>query len=248
MGEKISSTKGFTDSVGHSTLSNIASADKFNRWMYETITPFCEGETLEVGGGIGNISQCFLLDDKKLTVTELRDDYCDIVKENLGNHACLNEVISMDIVDPEFDTKYQSYFESFDVVFALNVMEHLEDDLLAISNCKKLLKAGGKLIILVPAFQFLFNSFDRALGHYRRYKKDSLKELFKRNKFEVLHSQYFNFIGTLGWWVSGHVLRKKVVPEGQMKLYNFFVPLIKIIDFFTKRFVGLSVIVVGRKN
>ncbi len=248
MVKKINQPHLFKDEVGHSTLESIASAGKFNRWMYETITQFCNGETLEIGGGIGNISQCFLSDKKSLTITELQEEYCEVVRANLGENPYLHDIIAMDIVDPKFDEKHTPLFQKFDAVFALNVIEHIKDDSLAIRNCKKLLKSGGKMIILVPAFQFLFNSFDKALGHFRRYKKKSLVSLFEKNELEVVHEQYFNFVGTLGWWVSGNLLRKKVVPEGQMKLYDFFVPVIKIIDFFTRGFVGLSVIVVGKKE
>lgn len=238
----------FSDESGHSTLESIASADKFNRWMYEVISPFCSDETLEVGGGIGNISQCFLDAGKNLTVTELQEEYCQVIRDKFGTHKCLNQVIRMNIVDQDFDDKYQELFGKFDAVFALNVVEHIEDDVLAIANCKKLLKENGNLIILVPAFQSLYNSFDKSLGHFKRYKKKSLIELFQKNDLKVIHKQYFNFVGTLGWWVSGKIMKKEVVPEGQMKLYNFFVPIIKLIDIFTKGFVGLSVIVVGTKE
>lgn len=248
MVEKIKPSMFFDDEVGHSTLSNISSAGKFNQWMYETITQFCNGNILEVGGGIGNISQCFISDKKKLTVTELQDQYCEILSNNLIENSFIQNVICMNVVDPEFDKKHQSLFYKFDSVFALNVVEHIENDSLAIQNCKKLLKPGGQLIILVPAFNFLYNTFDDSLGHFKRYKKRGLIELFENNEFEVIHKQYFNFVGTLGWWVSGNLLRKKVVPEGQMKLYDFFVPIIKMIDLFTNRFIGLSVIVVGKNK
>ena len=248
MGKIKNENEKFSDEFGYSTLENIASAGKFNRWMYDTITSFCNGEILEVGGGIGNISHCFLSDGKNLTITDLQDEYCEVIKENLGDNGKLQQIICMDIVDPDFDIKHQFLFGKFDAVFALNVVEHIEDDLLAIENCKKLLKSGGQLVILVPAFQFLFNSFDKALGHFRRYKKKGLVDLFLKNELQIVHSQYFNFVGTLGWWVSGNLLRKKIVPEGQMKLYDFLVPVIKIIDYFTKRFIGLSVIAVGKKE
>ncbi len=248
MGKVAKSSVRFTDESGHSTLESIASADKFNRWMYNVITPFCHGETMEVGGGIGNISQCFLSAGNNLTVTELQEEYCQVIRDKFGDNKHLKQVLSMDVVDPEFNQKYQHLFEKFDAVFALNVVEHIENDSLAIRNCKKLLKSNGNLIILVPAFQSLYNSFDKALGHFKRYKKKDLVELFEKNDLKVIHKRYFNFVGTLGWWVSGKILRKEVVPEGQMKLYNFFVPVIKLIDNVTRGFVGLSVIVVGRKK
>ncbi|HBL75179.1 MAG: methyltransferase type 12 [Bacteroidetes bacterium GWF2_42_66] len=248
MGKIAENSNSFSDPAGYSTLGAISSADKFNRWMYQTIAPFFNGQILEIGGGIGNISKQVLADSKTLTITELREEYCQLLREEVGPDQNLQNIVCLDIVDLQFDSKYETMLGTFDTVFALNVIEHIENDKLAIANCKKLLKPGGQLIILVPAFQFLFNSFDRSLGHFRRYTQKSLICLFEENSLEIVHRQYFNFVGTLGWWVSGSLLRKKTVPEGQMKLYNFFVPLIRIIDYYTRRFVGLSVIVVGRKN
>lgn len=246
MGEIAEANPEVSDVYGYSTLESISGADKFNRWMYETIKPFCKGRVLEIGGGIGNISQCFLNDGDELVVTELQTEYCDIIRKRLGNRQNLKGVLEMDIVDPEFDLKYSEWFGTFDAVFALNVVEHIEDQHRAIANCKKLLKKGGNLVILVPAFQTLFNHFDTALGHYRRYTNKTLQAVFDANELAIVHRQYFNLIGMAGWWVSGSLLQKKIIPEGQMKLYNFFVPVFRIIDKVSNKWLGLSVIMVGR--
>ncbi|HAH23452.1 MAG TPA: class I SAM-dependent methyltransferase [Prolixibacteraceae bacterium] len=245
MGKVDQSNPEVNDVYGYSTLESISGADKFNRWMYETIKPFCKGRILEIGGGIGNISQCFLSDGEELVVTELQSEYCTMIRKRFGDHPHLKDVLEMDIVDADFDTKYEQWFGTFDTVFALNVVEHIEDHQKAIANCKKLLKKGGRLIILVPAFQSLYNHFDTALGHFRRYTCKTLKTVFDANGLTIVHQQYFNLIGMAGWWVSGSLLRKKIIPEGQMKLYNFFVPVFRLVDLFSSRLLGLSVIMVG---
>jgi SAM-dependent methyltransferase len=237
-----------TDKYGFSTLDTIASADKFNRWMYDVIAPYCNGDILEIGGGIGNISMQLLLDNKSLTVTELHEEYCEIIRKRLTGYKGLRQVVQMDITDKNFDGKYQEFFNRFDSVFALNVIEHIDERDLALQNCRKLLKPGGNLIILVPAFQSLYNQFDQALGHFLRFRMKSLCQLMSDNGYQVIHKQYFNFIGIFGWWFTGSILKKKEIPEGQMSLYNFFVPIFRIVDVFTKRFAGLSVIAIGKKN
>jgi hypothetical protein len=119
--------------------------------------------------------------------------------------------------------------------------------MLAIANCRKFLKKGGKLIILVPSYQKLFNNFDIELGHYRRYTIQKLQRVFVLNNLEIIHKQYFNFIGTLGWYFNGNFLKKKSIPGGQMKLYNILVPIFKVIDKVISNKIGLSTIVVGIK-
>ena len=153
----------------------------------------------------------------------------------------------MDLTDPRFDEKFSGHFGDYNTVFALNVVEHISDDVLALKNSYKLLADGGHVVILVPSYQFLFNHFDEELGHYRRYTKSGLSNVFSKTKFEIIHKQYFNFIGILGWFINGKVLKKKVIPGNQMRLYNTLVPFIKIIDKLILNQLGLSTIVVGRK-
>jgi 2-polyprenyl-3-methyl-5-hydroxy-6-metoxy-1,4-benzoquinol methylase len=87
-------------------------------------------------------------------------------------------------------TNFLYCWGTFDTVYALNVVEHIKDDNLAISNAKKLLKHDGNIIILVPAYQALYNRFDIVLEHYRRYNEQRLNSLlsnhFTRNSFSIL--------------------------------------------------------------
>lgn len=231
------------DLEGLETLSVIEKANKFNKWMYETIKPYSKGRILEIGCGIGNISEFFINDNFDIVLSDLRDNYIEIVKNKFTN-----EVIKIDLVDVDFDTKHKDLIGTFDTVFALNVVEHIKDDHKAIENCKKLLKNQGHLIILVPAYQTLFNNFDVELEHFRRYTQKSLKQLIKANHLNIIKTFSFNLIGILGWFVSGSILKKKTIPEGQMGLFNKLVPVFKLADILTLKKIGLSVICISVKK
>ena len=233
------------DQEGMETLEAISQAKNFNHWMYQTIAPYCHGNILEIGSGIGNISEQFIQNNQKITLSDIRDNYCSYLYNHFDNKV--DNVLNIDIIDPDFDYKHQNLFGSFDSIFALNIVEHVKDDNLAIANCKKLLKKGGHLIILVPAYQSLYNRFDKELEHYRRYSLKGLVSIFENNDITIKHKQYFNFIAILGWWFSGSILRKKIIPEGQMKLFNSLVPVFKIIDKIVLNKVGISAIVIGKK-
>lgn len=236
------------DEVGMETLRVISAADKFNKWMYQTIRPYCQGNILEVGSGIGNISEMFLQEGATLTCSDIRQHYCDYLKKKLGAHQNLKDVFVLDLVHPEFEKEYSQYLGTFDAVFALNVIEHIKEHETAIANCGKLLKKGGKLAILVPAYQSLYNQFDKELYHFRRYTKKTLKAIFDPATFSIAHKQYFNLMGVPGWYVSGKMQKNKSIPGGQMKLYNTLVPVFKLIDKVTFNSMGLSVVVVGEKK
>lgn len=237
----------YTDEVGGETLDVISAADKFNEWMFNTVDKNTKGEILEIGSGIGNISVFFVDKNRNISVSDLREEYCDVLRDKFTGKNNFKKVYQIDIIDPDFDKKHSDLFGKFDSVFALNIIEHVEKDDLAIKNCLKLLKMGGQLLILVPAFMGLYNSFDTELGHYRRYTKGNLEKMFVENKLSINYSRYFNFAGIMGWWFSGNILKKKNIPSGQMKFYNKLVWIFKIVDFFTNRFFGLSVIVAGKK-
>jgi len=232
---------------GPETLEVISDADNFNQWMYRTIKPHCSGNILEVGSGIGNISKFFLSDKQEISLSDLSTDYFRILENKFGSFPNLKGLFTLDFAEKELEQKYPHLIGKFDTVFALNVLEHVPDHEQSIRNCYKLLKPGGKLVILVPAFQSLFNQFDVALEHQRRYTPKTLKKVMSIPGFNIVHCQYFNVIGILGWFVSGKLMSKNAIPGGQMRLYDQLVPVWKVVDWFLKPLFGLSVICVAQK-
>lgn len=235
------------DLEGLETLNVVGIADNFNRWMYNTIRSYCSGNVLEIGSGTGNISEFFLKDGYRICLSDIRENYCEVLKRKFQGEKNLLGVVQLDLVHPDFEMMYADLLGTFDTVFALNVVEHIEDDNLAIANCHKLLKKGGRIVILVPAYQWLYNSFDKELLHYRRYARKGLSKLIEQNGFKIIRVMSFNAFGILGWFVSGSIMKKKIIPSGQMRIYNKLVPVFKLMDHVLFRRVGLSVIAVGKK-
>ncbi len=89
----------------------------------------------------------------------------------------------------------QSADALFDVVFALDVLEHLDDAGAAVREIKRVLKPGGLLVATVPAHQFLFSYHDVALHHKRRYNKQTLQDLispeFQIERMTWIHTAIF---------------------------------------------------------
>lgn len=236
------------DSAGEETLFNFSKATAFNNWLSEQITPWAKGHILEIGSGIGNISEILLKNNLTVTLSDLNSEYCNLLKSKFEDLNNCNGVISIDISEISFVEKYEGLLGKFDKIIALNVIEHIEDDCLAFANCKKLLKPGGQIIILVPAFNFLYNSFDRELGHYRRYSIKSLDDKMTQSGFSIIHRQYFNMPAIWGWYFAGSIFKLKLIPENQLRFYNSLVPFFRIIDKPFHRLMGISVIMVGAKK
>jgi SAM-dependent methyltransferase len=152
------------------------------------------------------------------------------------------------MVDPDFDKVHADLLGTFDTVFALNVVEHIEDHRLAMSNASRLLKPGGNLIILVPAYQSLYNHFDKDLGHFRRFTKKTLRSFIPTQLIQETKMTYFNFVGIFGWYVSGKLMGNKQISADSMRTYNRLMPIIKLADKVMMGSMGLSVWFVAQKK
>jgi 2-polyprenyl-3-methyl-5-hydroxy-6-metoxy-1,4-benzoquinol methylase len=76
----------------------------------------------------------------------------------------------------------------------LNVLEHIEDDVLALQNAFKLLKPGGSLVIEVPAGQYLYDTYDAQLHHFRRYSASGLRSKLTQAGFTVSRKSHLGFL------------------------------------------------------
>jgi len=235
------------DSEGLETLNTIAGADRFNQWMFDTIRPFIKGRVLEVGSGIGNISHLLLNTGGSVVLSDYAASYTQLLRSRFSVHPNCSGVLDMNLEDPAFDEKFGRYYGTFDTVVALNVIEHIEQDGLAVAHCTKLLNRGGNLIVIVPAYQGLYNRFDKELGHFRRYTKKEMQRLVGEH-LSIVQCRNFNLAGILGWFVSGTILKNKVIPSYQMDAYNTLVPFFKLMDRIVSHRIGLSVLIVGQKR
>jgi len=236
------------DPSGLQTLLNFSKADQFNKWLHDAISPYYKKDVLEIGSGIGSISAFILHSGYKTVLSDLRTEYCQRLNERFKNHPNLTGIAQIDLSTANFEQTYAAWLGKFDAVIALNVIEHIKDDHLAIRNCYRLLKKEGKLIMLVPAFSWLFNSLDKELGHFRRYTKKTVATLLLKENFSIESNSYFNFAGMGGWWFAGNLLKKKLIPEKQLSLYNALVPAFRLLDKLILNSAGLSVVTVAAKK
>jgi len=236
-----------TDAAGSHTLQVIAKANEFNKWMYQSFSKHLKGEILEIGSGIGNISKHVIADKHSLTLSDFNPEYKKWLSDHFTSYENVKQILQIDLLNSDFKNVYSNLKEKYDCVFLLNVIEHLENDLLAVVNCKYLLKPGGKLIILAPAYQWLYCNLDKELRHFRRYTLQTMKNLFLKNNFIVSENKYFNFSGIAGWLFFGKIFGKKLLGN-EMTVFNKIVPFAKFLDKITFNKMGLSVIVIAINN
>ena len=130
--------------------------------------------------------------------------------------------------------------ESVDLVTALDVLEHADDDLAALRELRRVLKPSGRVLVTVPAYGFLWSEHDEALHHRRRYVASELRNKLVLTGFEVQRLTYFITllffpILTLRTW--GNLFRQSVRPRTSHMLFpafinSFFVRLLDLERFF----------------
>ena len=97
--------------------------------------------------------------------------------------------------------------DSFDLVTALDVIEHLDDDLAGLREIRRVLRSDGRLLVFVPAFMFLWGVQDDVSNHRRRYTLPSLLKAVEAAGFSVEWSSYANISFFLPVFVVRTVMR-----------------------------------------
>lgn len=183
---------------------------------------------------------------KNLTLIDIDQHYVDYLKAKYSFRDTSNfSALNIDIQDIESSPLTA---KKFDTIICLNILEHLQNDGKAVANMGSLLQPGGKLILLVPALEMLYGSMDAFFEHYRRYSKKQLKFLVQEQNLEIVKFYYLNFLGLLGWFVNGRILKNKELPEKQTKLFDKLVPFLEFTEKIIRPPLGQSLILIARKK
>lgn len=231
------------DHAGVETLEILAEAPRYNRWQFDMVAPWLGGRILEVGAGIGNMSEQFLEGRPDLLVVTDTDAFyrARLAERFAGRPEVVVEALSMP--DLSAGPRFAEY--RLDTVIATNVVEHIEDDLGTVRTMRSLLVSGGRAVILVPALQSIYGTLDRELGHFRRYSPARLRLLLERAGLAVEQLRWFNRVGVFGWWLNGRVRKVSRIPLDQLRSFDRLVPLLRLERFLPLPF-GQSLIAVGR--
>lgn len=235
---------GYTNKdYGKQTLQALSGFNQYSQWMYSKVRHHLGRRVMEIGCGIGNnLDNLASAPGTEIILTDPREDYLQELRENYGH----KDNVSFYQYDATHEPPSELAENPPDTIVMFNVLEHIEQDELALSNLYKLLKPGGKAVILVPAHQALYCKIDENLEHFRRYSKDELTGKMSAAGFHIVEAFHFNPVGAAGWLFAGKVLRAGEIKEGHVAGQKVLLPVSKAVDALNLP-MGLSVVSVGQK-
>jgi len=225
-------------------LESFAHARRWKSYVRTALHPYLDGDVLELGAGIGETTRALRPGSraKSWTCVEPDPDMARRVKEAAAAGA-LGEAVAA--VGGTIENLPAG--AAFDTALYVDVLEHIEDDRGELAAAAERLRPGGRIVVLSPAWPFLFSAFDRAIGHYRRYTRPTLAALTPAGA-GIEAAFYLDSVGMLASAANRLLLSQKLPTLRQVLVWDrAMVPLSRLLDPLLGRRLGRSVVTVWRK-
>ncbi|HEX6750517.1 MAG TPA: class I SAM-dependent methyltransferase [Longimicrobium sp.] len=223
-------------------LDALAEARNYYGWISGRFAPHLGRRIVEVGAGIGTFTEHLLArapEAEILAIEPADNNFPHLARRFAADarvtarHGYLDDSLEPD---------------SADSVVAVNVMEHVQDDVAFLRAARRALAPGGHVLLFVPALPALFGSLDRAFDHFRRYTKPVLRGRLEEAGLEPVDVRYMNLPGVAAWWLAGKVLRRTTVKASDARTYDrWVVPWVRAVESRISPPLGQSLLAVARK-
>lgn len=222
-------------------LEAMAQARNYCQWILRYFAPYLGENIVEIGAGSGTFSQ-LLLDrgeTGRLVLFEAAANLLPLLRRRFTDPR-------VELCCGSFDPSMLS--QPSDSIVLVNVLEHIRDDDLLLSQIHASLKKGGSLLLFVPACQWNYGSLDQAFDHYRRYSGVELERKIQNAGFRMVQRRYINFMGIASWFLAGKVFRQKTIKASQVRWYDrWVIPWSFKLEQFCKPPIGQSLLAVATK-
>lgn len=216
-------------------------ATNWKKYFSRQIKRYIKGNVLEAGAGIG--STTLVLNDGSANQWLMLEP-----DENMS--ASLKKKIETKELPANCRLQTGTIGQlasTFDSIIYIDVLEHIENDTEEMKKAAALLNAGGHIVVLSPAFQFLYSPFDNAIGHCRRYNRKMLQNITPGD-LQLVSNQYYDTVGYFAALMNKLVLRQKYPTHAQVMFWDkWMVPVSKVSDKLFFHSFGKSIIAVWKK-
>jgi len=223
-------------------LDLFSSVRNWKAYWGRQVQAHMRGDVLEVGAGIGsNTAALAVRDLGRWVCLEPDPDFCGKLRENLLN---IKEAGSYEVVCGNLSNVRG---QSFDTIIYIDVLEHIADDRKELVDAAALLRPRGQLIVLSPAYNFLYSPFDAAIGHYRRYDRAMLRNI-SPDTLATVSMRYLDCAGSALSAANKLLLRQSMPTKSQLQFWDrWVIPVSRVLDRFIGFSMGKTIIAVWRK-
>jgi hypothetical protein len=218
----------------------LQEAANYRSALIKSFRPWLRGQLLEVGAGIGQMSQTMrALPEVTRHVAVEPDSRFLPTLHHAVPAADIVEGIAQDVPPGQ----------PWNALVSINVLEHIEHDDAELALYAKLLAPQrGHLCLFVPARQEIYAPLDKDFGHYRRYAAPALRALLERAGFEIVTLRYYNLLGYFAWWWSFCVRKNRGFSIRSVRFYDRFLfpPVFWAEHTLCRPPIGQSLLVVAR--
>jgi ubiquinone/menaquinone biosynthesis C-methylase UbiE len=224
--------------VQSEVLEGLATAVNHRRWFVELALPYLGDDPIEIGSGLGDYALEWSERMPRFTATEADPERLVRLKERMTDHPTVSV---REMLLPTEDTANYSAAVSY------NVLEHIEDHVGALRSMAQLVRPGGKLVLIVPAFMFAMSPVDIATGHVRRYTKKTMRTALTEAGLEVEQVRYANALGLIGYYIATSIFKLAPKEGAMVKIYDTLIlPVTKVVESMVRPPFGQSVFAVAR--
>lgn len=232
------------EAMSANLAAHEAHSGPYYRWVAQTLRPWLGRRVIELGAGDGLLSRC-LFGFELYVVTERWEPYFRRLERIAADRPEIMP-LQLDVTDVNAWMERLGALE-LDTVFSSNLLEHLDDDVSALTDMAAIVRPGGRVVNFVPALRELYGPGDRAIGHFRRYERSEIREKMTAAGLIVESVSYFNRLGYWAWFVLNKVLRRPLPTAGQFRFFNSFVPVFRVWDKLLPLSKGSNLLAVGRR-
>ena len=221
------------------TLDELTAAIHYRRALVALSLPWLGEHAVEVGSGNGDYAASWSKAGRRLTASEVLPSRLALLRERFKDAALI------DVVELQLPTEAEGTYSS---AIAYNVLEHIEDDVAALASMRQLVRVGGYVVMLVPAFDIAMSDFDRRIGHFRRYRTRMATQKLVDAGLTPVEVRYVNFIGLVLWILLVRGLRRPPQNSAALRCYDrLVVPVVAKLESRVRFPFGQSVFAVGQR-
>ena len=190
----------------------LQKADHYRAALLYEFQPFLFGSVLEIGAGIGQLSEALLQkpEIERFTALEPNPRFVSRLRGKFPQ---------LDLIQGTIDDVPAALAP--DAILSVNVLEHIETDGRELcSYHRRLAERRGALCLFVPARPEIFAPIDRDFGHFRRYARAELRTKLEAAGFTIRRLAYFNLLGYFAWWWNFCLLKKRSFAGSQVRFFD----------------------------